>query len=126
VRTQVNSVELLAQGPSIEVQALSLGASMSVGSGSESWSGPGPADHFLVNRSRGEGIIMEPRSGKSSGSGLVLPGPRTQASTTVFEPKMISGPEKDVEAGWLNGARLLLVEWAPLGSYPIAIQQQSP
>jgi hypothetical protein len=44
----------------------------------------------------------------------------------VFEPKMISGPEKDVEAGWLNGARLLVVEWAPLGSYPIAIQQQSP
>ncbi|HEY0023922.1 MAG TPA: hypothetical protein VGB24_13470 [Longimicrobium sp.] len=126
LRMRVTRAEVLAQGPSVEVQASSVAASRSAGSGSERRSGFGPADHVLVNRSRGEGIIMNQGRSHGSGGGLVLPGPSTQVSTTVFEPEITLAREIRVEAGWLDGARLVVLEWVPLGSYPIAIQQQSP
>jgi hypothetical protein len=125
LRIRVTRAEVLAQGPSVEVRASSVAASRS-GSGSESWSGPSSADHVLVNRSRGEGLVMNQRSSHSSEGGLVLPGPSTKALRVVLEPVGTPSPETGVEAGWLNGAHLLVVDWAPLGSYPIAIQQQSP
>jgi hypothetical protein len=125
LRMRVTRAEVLAQGPSVEVQASSVARSGSAGSGSERWSGFGPADHVLVNRSRGEGIILNSGSSRGSDGGLVLPGPSTKVSTTTFEPEITLGRKISIEPGWLSGARLLVLEWAPLGSYPIAIQQRS-
>jgi hypothetical protein len=125
LRIWVTRAEVLAQGPSVEVRASSVAASRS-GSGPERWSRPSFADHVLVNRSRGEGLIMNQRSSHSSEGSLVLPGPRTEARRVVLEPVGSPSPGTGVEAGWLNGARLLVLEWAPLGSHPITIQQQSP
>jgi hypothetical protein len=125
LRIRVTRAEVLAQGPSVEVRASSIAASRS-GSGPERWSGPSPVDHVLVNRSRGEGFTMNERSSHSSEGGLVLPGPSTTALRVVLEPVGTASPESGVQVGWLTGARLVVLEWARLGSYPIAVQQQSP
>ena len=127
VRMQITRAEVLAQGPSVEVQSSSIPAPRTGGSGAEIWSVPSPAEHVLVNRSRGEGLVMNQRSSHGSSGGLVLPGPGTQALRVVLEPVGTASPDGiDVDAGWLNGARLLVLEWARLGSYPVAVQQQSP
>jgi hypothetical protein len=126
LRMRVTRAEVLAQGPSVEVRASSVASSRSAGSRPERWSGPRLTDHVLVNRSRGEGLTMNQRNNSGSDGGLVLPGPSVAALRVVLEPVGTPSPESGVEAGWLNGARLLVLEWVPLGSYPVAIQQQSP
>lgn len=118
LRMRVIRAEVDAQGPSVEVRRSSVASSIR-----DTWESGAAPTHVLVNRSRGEGIIMGIRQSDGSGTGGAV---SIQAGTTVLGPQIPLDLESGMEAGWLNGARLLVLEWVPRGSYPLAIEQRSP
>lgn len=80
--------------------------------------------YALVNDDRGEAALLGPRRGQGTIIGTVLPG--LSAWSTVWdlglgrqlgtEPAGPPGPD------WLAGADLAVLEWVPVGSYPIQVR----
>ncbi|HWK90580.1 MAG TPA: hypothetical protein VNP72_11395 [Longimicrobium sp.] len=78
--------------------------------------------YVLVNRGRGEAVPLTNRSSSESGVGLVLPSSNQWISTKTLQPRDIV-PES-IGAEWLRNARLLVVEWVPVGGEPIVLRSK--
>jgi ABC-type transport system involved in multi-copper enzyme maturation permease subunit len=121
-RLRVLEVGRFEGGPAVELQISSVSSSRSAGAGSP-WSRPPgrPTSHALVNHEAGEAIALT-EMGSSGGSfGLVLPGNETWTTTKTLQP----GPgisEVRIAGDWLRHARLLIMDWVPVGSDPVQIQ----
>jgi hypothetical protein len=80
--------------------------------------------YALINPDRGEGVQMSEGGGSGTGSGLVIPGPAVSSwSREVGPMRMPPRQEREwrADADWLAGAELHVVQWVPLGSYPVEV-----
>ena len=130
-RIQILAVERTAGTLTVEVRtstvALSKFPDVEQSHSTPLWGSP--FAYAIVNREQKEALALD--KGRSSGSsfGLVLPGPRTWTETIRLRPAPhYAGPQNretappQISEEWLRRARLLLVRWAPLGSYPVRIE----
>lgn len=129
-RIRIVGVETTTEGPSVEVRISAVAPAKS-SDFERQHSDPrweSPFAYALVNRGQKEALALD--RGKSSGSsfGLVLPGPRTWTETTQLRrnPQYPDTSVAQINQEWLRHARLLLVRWTPVGSYPVAIEARSP
>lgn len=77
--------------------------------------------YALVNPQSHEAIALSERSTSGSSFGLVLPGAQTWTTTRSLQRDPVLS---DVRVGndWLRHARILLMDWVPVGSDPVLIQ----
>lgn len=124
-RIRITSVESRPDGPAVEVRTSEVRSPV-VGDPEGGGYGRSAAEYLLLNRSRRESLQMAMRSSSGSDFALVLPGPRARSSTTEIVPDDTrpDGEPRRVGPDWLGGARLLLVRWVPVGSSPIAAEDQ--
>lgn len=118
-RVRVARAALDPEGPAVEVRISSVASARARDTGASGFSGE-RTEFALVNRARGEAVALSQASGSGSGLGLVVPGTDSWSYTRELRP--LPGPGAAVDAAWLAGARLLLADRAPVGSYPVAAE----
>ena len=124
-RVRVIGVDSTADAPSVEVRMSSVSSSSSPDPRRvDSFGRRNPFSYALLNTERQEALTLNPRQTSGSDLALVLPGPRTSTETTQLQrvPGYATASLARVNQEWLRRARLLLVRWAPLGSYPVRIE----
>jgi hypothetical protein len=129
-RVRIVGVERTVTGPSVEVRISAVSPAKS-SDFEQAYSAPfweSPFVYALVNREQKEALALD--RGESSGSSfsLVLPGPRAWTEKTQLRrnPQYPDTSLAQISEEWLRQARLLLVRWVPMGSYPVMIESQSP
>lgn len=128
-RVRVVGVDSTGEGPSVKVRMSSVSSSRSPDPRRvHSFGRLSPFSYALLNPYRREVLSLDPRQTSGSDLALVLPGPRTSTETTQLQRALDYADASSAQANqeWLRHARLLLVKWAPLGSYPVTIETQSP
>jgi hypothetical protein len=128
-RVRIVRVERAAEGPSVEVRISAVAPAKSPSFEqlySPSWESP--LVYALVNQGRKEALALDWGGSSGSSFGLVLPGPRVWRQTTQLHrnPQYPDASVAELSQEWLGRARLLLVRWVPVGSYPVTIETQSP
>ena len=76
--------------------------------------------YLLVNDARSEVVALDRGGGGGSGVGLVLPGPELSIGTVALRAAVPGEGESD-RTDWLAGARLVIIDWATISSYPISV-----
>ena len=122
LRVKVASAESFGEGPSLEVRTSSVTLPSRQHPRPLMVLGPDPVEYALVNRRRGEALALKQGGSASSSLPLVLPGPSTSTGTLQLVPQHTGAAETRVNREWLAGATLVLVQWSPLGSDPVAIE----
>lgn len=127
-RVRVEGVERTAEDPSVKVRLSSVSSSRSPDSRRPGLFWAEPFTYALLNPQRREALALTRGASSGSDLALVLPGPRTSTETTELRPVQRYPKTSLAQVGeeWLTQARLLIVRWAPVGSYPVTIETQSP
>ena len=119
-------------GQSVTLTTLKLGAfddlmeldTRTVGSasGQAGWMNPTTGlSAFLVNEQRGEGVFLPHSATNSSPGLLVLPGASVHQGWIRYQaPHSRSGDRYETDAGWLDGAKLMLLRWVDGPSYQVS------
>ena len=78
-------------------------------------------DFVLVNRVRGEALLLRSRANSTSTGWVVLPGAPLQQSTTRLAPERVPFARDTVLPGreWYSDAQLYLFQWKPRGTYRV-------
>lgn len=86
-----------------------------------------PVEYALVNDKRAGAAQLQPR-GASNGPGwLVLPGDGVANSSLTLDTRILgSAPIASLDDRWFDDARVWVVDWLPLGSYPVRAELTLP
>jgi hypothetical protein len=82
----------------------------------------------LVNAERGEAIALSKSGGGGGGLGLVLPGVSTMRGSyeLTYNFEMRSRGSPTLDAAWIAGAKLMMIDWTRVGSYPVKAEVAAP
>lgn len=125
-RTRVLEVENTGEGASVGLQASSV-ASPRFSEATTQMHMPAQRSimYALVNQYAHEAVALSERRSSGSNFALVLPGPQTWTEThSLQQDPMVSRVR--VGDDWLRHARLVLLDWVPVGSDPFLIQTAPP
>jgi hypothetical protein len=112
---------------SMTAHAVSIGEASYVGVSGVAPGGNGELQGVLVNRARGEAALLSQPGSGTGQSMLVLPGVSTGDRTMKYEWDSNAGPGRSrLDDAWLTGARLMLVNWIPIGAYPVRVTVNVP
>jgi hypothetical protein len=112
---------------SMTAHAMSIGEASYLGVSGVAPGAYGELQGVLVNRSRGEAALLTQNGSGSGQSMLVLPGVPTGDRTMNYQwdSNGLSG-RIPLDDAWLNGARLMVVNWIPIGGYPVRVTVTVP
>lgn len=83
-------------------------------------------EYVLVNRVRGEGVLLAVRETRFSGDGIVVPG--STMTSQLVRCALPTGPGGSaiVDDAWLRDAELQTIDAIPLGSYDVQLPPLAP
>ena len=116
-RIQVEKWQRGADGASLEVQMRSA-LSPSIFSGLEI---DQPENFVLVNRTRGEGLLLARLENSFTGDGMVIPGSTMITQLFHYSIRYAPNGRLAIDDAWLREAKLQVVDAMPLGSYPVTL-----
>ena len=79
------------------------------------------ADYALVNRARGEGVILRSQGMNYSGEGMIIPGSTMTTRRVNYTLPLDRHGVRIVDDAWLRDAKLQVIEAEPLGSYKVTL-----
>ncbi|HEX2190745.1 MAG TPA: hypothetical protein VHG51_17690, partial [Longimicrobiaceae bacterium] len=123
-RVAVVGVSEAAHGPVVDLWTSAVASSRSATNPLEYGDVWGSRAYALVNRARGEALALTAAGGSGIGLGLVLPGPDTREFTFKLEPRRFGPSFGLLDEGWRRDARLVLLEWVPVGSDPVRLRPE--
>lgn len=86
-----------------------------------------PVEYALVNENRGGAAQLEARGATNGPGWLVLPGDGVANSTLRLDTRILGdAPIASVDDRWFDDARLWVVDWLPLGNYPVRAELRLP
>ncbi|MFL5562656.1 MAG: hypothetical protein ACJ79K_14385, partial [Gemmatimonadaceae bacterium] len=80
-----------------------------------------PEDLVLVNRARGEGVVLLRLGNNFTGDGMVIPGSTMTSQLVQYSFRYVANGRPAIDDAWLRGATLQVVDAEPLGSYPVTL-----
>lgn len=114
-RVRVLRVDNPGGDPLVELRLASVGRARPDDDDDFPFSGP---RYALLNPERRELVRLQPKNTSGSQSVLVLPGAAARGIRWELRHAPWR-PDVRIEDEWLRGARLLLVDWVPVGSTPV-------
>ncbi len=99
--------------------------------GAQRWSqvftGSGVVSFALVNAARHEALPMTVRGTGGGASWLVLPGDQVVTTSLYLDTRdAFAGQPSTIDFPWFAGARLWLIDWLPVESYPVRAELAVP
>jgi hypothetical protein len=82
--------------------------------------------YALVNDARHEALPLSEGGEQSNQGWFVLPGTSTWSSTYSLRSVSPAPPRTARDESWFHNARLVVIEWVPLGSYPVSAEWAAP
>ncbi|MFL5563439.1 MAG: hypothetical protein ACJ79K_18385 [Gemmatimonadaceae bacterium] len=80
-----------------------------------------PEDLVLVNRARGEGVVLLRLGNNFTGDGMVIPGSTMTSQLVQYSFRYVANGRPAIDDAWLRDAKLQVVDAEPLGSYPVTL-----
>ncbi|MBA2670461.1 MAG: hypothetical protein H0U67_08835 [Gemmatimonadetes bacterium] len=121
-RVRLLEVENIGEGPAVELRISSVASPRSSGVAAPRYATLRRSPRYaLINHEAHEAFVLSEVGVSGGGFGLVLPGAEAWTTTRRLQQNSM---HSDVRIGndWLRHARLLLVDWVPVGSAPVVIR----
>jgi hypothetical protein len=121
-RVRLLKVENIGKGPAVELRISSVASPRSSGVAAPRYATLRRSPRYaLINHEAHEAFVLSEVGVSGGGLGLVLPGAEAWTTTRRLQQNSM---HSDVRVGddWLRHARLLLVDWVPVGSAPVVIR----
>ncbi|CAN5702486.1 hypothetical protein BH23GEM8_BH23GEM8_10900 [soil metagenome] len=121
-RVRLLEVENIGEGPAVELRISSVASPRSSGVAAPRYATLRRSPRYaLINHEAHEAFVLSEVGVSGGGFGLVLPGAEAWTTTRRLQQNSM---HSDVRVGddWLRHARLLLVDWVPVGSAPVVIR----
>jgi len=78
-------------------------------------------DFVLVNRARGEGVVLLRQVNDYSGDGMIIPGSTITSQRFRYSIRHLPDGRPAIDDAWLRGAKLQVIDAVPLGSYQVKL-----
>ncbi|HEY2164053.1 MAG TPA: hypothetical protein VGH04_08690 [Gemmatimonadaceae bacterium] len=121
------SIRQWVQSGQTEITVNSIELPLSADASRQFESGSRVVSYALVNDARHEAIPLTVRGTSGGSSWLVLPGDEVLTREFTLDTRdAYVGQSAGVDARWYDGARLWLVDWVPVGRYPVSAELTLP
>jgi hypothetical protein len=78
-------------------------------------------DFVLVNRTRGEGVLLLRFDNGFSGDGMVIPGSTMTSRLVRYSVRYVPNGRPAIDDAWLRGAKMQVIDAVSLGTYQVTL-----